>query len=118
MNLGLFIKRKRLEKGLTMEQLGNAIQKNKAFISRLENNKVKSLKSDLVEPLAKALDIPVMALFENFDEKGNSKLKTENITPKQLVFEVKCLLDKTIDLTEQEKQYVINTLDIVCSEEK
>ena len=44
MNLGQFIKQKRLEKSLTMEQLGNAIGKNKAFISRLENNKVKQLK--------------------------------------------------------------------------
>lgn len=118
MNLGQFIKQKRLEKNLTMEQLGNAIGKNKAFISRLENNKVRTLKNDIIEPLANALNIPVIALFEGFDEKGNAKNTTQEVTRQELAFEVKNLLDKTIDLSEQQKQYLLNTLDIICDDEK
>lgn len=118
MNLGQYIKQKRLENGLTMEQLGNAIGKNKAFISRLENNKVKSLKNDLMEPLAVALDIPVISLFKDFDEKGNYNKQSPKITPRELIFEVECLLDKTTGLSDQQKQYVKNTLDIVCFEEE
>lgn len=45
-------------------------------------------------------------------------IEVQKVTPKELVFEVKELLDKTIDLTDQQKQYVLNTLDIICSEEK
>ena len=118
MSLGQFIRQKRLEKNLTMEQLGSAIGKNKAFISRLENNKVKTLKNDIIEPLANALCISVIALFEGFDENGNSKDTVQQVTPKEFVFEVKELLEKTTDLSDQQKQYLLNTLEIVCSEEK
>lgn len=118
MNLGQFIKQKRLEKNLTGEQLGKAIGKNKAFISRLENNKVRTLKNDVIEPLADALGIPVIALFEGFDENGNAKKNVQQVTPREFVYEVKYLLSKTDNLTEQQKQYLLNTLDIICSEEK
>lgn len=118
MNLGQFIRQKRLEKNLTMEQLGNAIGKNKAFISRLENNKVKTLKNDIIEPLSNALCIPVIALFEDFDENGNAKKKAEQVTPREFVYEVKYLLSKTNSLSEQQKQYLLNTLEIICNEEK
>lgn len=118
MNLGQFIKQKRLEKNLTMEQLGNTLGKNKAFISRLENNKVKTLKNDLIEPLADALDIPVIALFEGFDENGNHNKEITEVTKDTFVNEVKFLLSKTSDLTEQQKQYVLNTLEIVCNSEE
>ena len=118
MNLGQFIKQKRLEKNLTMEQLGNMIGKNKAFISRLENNKVKTLKNDIIEPLANALSIPVIALFEGFDENGNKKDNVEEVTPQEFVFEVKELLSKTTNLTEQQKQHLMHTLEFICSEDK
>lgn len=118
MNLGQFIKQKRLEKNLTMEQLGNSIGKNKAFISRLENNKVKTLKNDIIEPLASALGIPVIALFEGFDENGNKKDNIEQVTPKEFVYEVKELLGKTTNLSEQQKQHLLHTLEFICNEEK
>jgi transcriptional regulator with XRE-family HTH domain len=118
MNLGQFIKQKRLEKNLTMEQLGNSIGKNKAFISRLENNKVKTLKNDVIEPLATALGVPVIALFEGFDENGNKKDNVEQVSPREFVYEVKELLDKTINLTEQQKQHLLHTLEFVCTEEE
>ena len=117
MNLGQFIKQKRLEKNLSMEQLGNAIGKNKAFISRLENNKVKTLKNDIIEPLANALGIPVIALFEGFDENGNKKNNVEQVTPKEFVYEVKELLGKTTNLTEQQKKHLMHTLEFICSED-
>lgn len=117
MNLGQFIKQKRLEKNLTMEQLGNAIGKNKAFISRLENNKVKTLKNDIIEPLANALGIPVIALFEGFDENGYKKDNIEEISSKEFVYEVKELLSKTTSLTEQQKQHLMHTLEFICSDE-
>ena len=118
MNLGQFIKQKRLEKGLTTEQLGTAINKNKAFISRLENNKVKTLKNDLIEPLADALGIPVIALFKGFDENGNANKDVTELSKDKFANEVKFLLDKTNVLSEQEKQYLLNTLEFICSDEE
>lgn len=118
MNLGQFIKKKRLEKNLTAEQVGNAIGKNKAFISRLENNKVKTLKHDLIEPLANVLGIPVIALFEGFDANGNAKPTCTEISKEDFYKEVKFLLSKTEDLSEQQKQYLLNTLEIICDDIK
>lgn len=118
MNLGQFIKQKRLEKGLTTEQLGNAINKNKAFISRLENNKVKTLKNDLIEPLADALGIPVIALFKGFDENGNANEEVTELSKDEFANEVKFLLDKTNVLSEQEKQHLLNTLTFICNDEE
>ena len=67
LNLGEFIKKKRLEKNLTMQQLADMIGKHKSFIFKLENNQVKSLKHEMIEPLAKALDVPVIEMFNGFD---------------------------------------------------
>lgn len=118
MNLGQFIKHKRIEKNLTTEQLGNAIGKNKAFISRLENNKVRTLKHDLIEPLANVLGIPVIALFEGFDANGNPKNNCTEISKEDFYKEVKHLLSKTGNLSEQQKQYLMNTLEIICDDKK
>lgn len=115
MNLGQFIKQKRLENNLTMEQLGNKIGKNKAFISRLENNKVKTLKSDAIEPLANALGIDVIDLFDGFDENGNKSSFATEVTPEEFANEVRKLLSKTTNLTEQQKQHLLNTLDFICN---
>ena len=45
-------------------------------------------------------------------------IETEQVTSKEFVYEVKNLLDKTSDLTDQQKQYLLNTLDIICDDEK
>lgn len=118
MNLGAYIKQKRLEKNLTMEQLGDAIGKNKTFISRLENNKVKTLKNDIIEPLASVLGIPIISLFENFDETGNKIDSVDKITPEEFLFEVKTLMNKTTNLSEQEKEHLLSTLNFICSDDK
>lgn len=117
MNLGQFIKQKRLEKNMTMEQLGKTIGKNKVFIHRLEKNKVKTLKDDTIVPLANALGIPVMALFDGWDLDGN-KIETEQITADEFKNEVSSLLNKTTNLSEQEKTLLMQTLNLICSDKK
>lgn len=118
MHLGDLIRQKRLEKNLTMEQLGNKIGKNKSVISKLENGKIKSLKSELIEPLAYALDIEVIDLFKGFDADGISikDYKLEKISSEDFVNEVTGLLNKTDDLSEQQKDYILNTLKFICSD--
>lgn len=118
MNLGQFIRQKRLEKGFTMEQLGEQIGKNKAFISRLESNKVKTLKNDVMEPLATALGVPIISLFKDFDDKGFSKVEFEQVSPKEFANEVISLLNKTSNISNQEKALVIQTLNVICSDKE
>lgn len=117
MNLGQFIKKRREEKNMSQEQLANLIGKNKNFISRLENNKVKSLKDNMIEPLAEALSVPIWALFDGFDETGK-KIEYEKISKEDFLAEVTLLLNKTENLTDQQKQYLLSNLEFICSDEK
>ena len=45
-------------------------------------------------------------------------IETEQVTTEQFATEVKHLLSKANNLTEQQKQYLLNTLEIVCNEDK
>ena len=134
MHLGNFIKQKRLEKNLTMEQLGNMIGKHKSFISKLESNKIKSLKNDSIKLLAEALDVPIVDLFKGFDADGISikDYKIEKISSEDFVTEVLGLLGETLTedqknqvlgllnerLTEQQVDYVSNIINPTNSDEK
>lgn len=117
MDLGQFIKKRREEKNMSQEQLATLIGKNKNFISRLENNKVKSLKDNMIEPLAEALSVPIWALFDGFDENGN-KVEYEQITPEEFLSTVKTLLDKTENLTTEDKKHAISNLEYICLKDK
>lgn len=114
MNLGQFIKQKRLENNLTMEELGEKIGKNKVYISRLENNKVKTLKHDLILPLCDALGIKPTDLFENFDEFGNY----EEVTPNDFMKEVFDLLDKVNNISEKEKDKIKADIKYICGDDE
>lgn len=114
MNLGQFVKLKRIEQNMTMDELGKRIGKSKTFISRLENNKVKTLKHDYIEPLANALNVPVGALFKNFDETG---YEVKEVTAKEFAQEVVSLLGQTTGINEQEKALLLQTLKLICSDE-
>lgn len=117
MNLGQFIKERRKEIGLTLEQLGKKVGVSKMTISRWESGEIKNMKSDKLEKLANALGIPVIALFDGWDENGN-KIESEQVTPQEFKQEVTSLLNKTINLSEQQKQYLLNTLDLLLSSDK
>ena len=114
MNLGQKIRAQRKLKKMTQEQLGKSIGVSKMTISKYERNIVDNMGREKVIALSKILDIPIVDFLESSDENKNF----EQVTPKEFVNEVKSLLEKTTDLSEQQKQYLLNTLDIVCNEEK
>lgn len=114
MNLGQFIKQKRLEKNMTLEQLATAIGKNKTYVSRIENNKVKSLKDDVLLPLAEALGVSVMSFFDGFDENGN-KIEKDILSLEEFMKDVTVSLNKTNDLNDEEKALILHTLNVLCS---
>lgn len=118
MNIGDFIKQKRLENNLTLEQLGKRVGVSKMTVLRWESGEIKNIKSDKIEKLANALGIPVIALFEGFDENGNAKNNVEQVTPEELANEVRNLLFKTNSLSEQQKQHLLHTLEFICNDKK
>lgn len=64
MTTGEYIREKRKSLGLTAEELGQMIGKNRATIYRYENNTIDKLPSDILIPLAKALDVSPIDLIQ------------------------------------------------------
>ena len=56
MNTGDRIKQRRLELGLTADDLAQKIGKSRATIYRYENGDIENMPTPILEPLAKALD--------------------------------------------------------------
>lgn len=57
MNLGERIKKTRLSRGLTLNELAERIGKTEATIQRYESGNIKNLKNDTIEELANALNV-------------------------------------------------------------
>lgn len=117
MNLGQFIKQKRKEQNLTLKQVARFVGVSEMTVSRWERNEIKNMKSDKIAALANILGIPVMALFDGWDLDGN-KIETEQVTKQEFAKEVTSLLNKTDGLNEQEKALFIQTLNVICSDDK
>lgn len=56
-SLGEFIKNRRLDLNLTLDQLALLVGSTKSYLSRLENNRIKHPNTDLLKKLSKQLDI-------------------------------------------------------------
>lgn len=115
MNLGQLLRKKRKQKSLTQSEVGKIIGVSTNTISKYERNIIDNMGREKIIALSKLLDIPTIVFIEAV---GNEDRRFEQITPKEFTDEVKNLLDKTIDLTEQQKQHLISTLELFCSDDK
>lgn len=77
MNIGQKIKARRLALGLSADELGQLIGKNRATIYRYENNDIENLPTTALEPLAKALGVSPSYLmgWNNSDDVDLTKIK-------------------------------------------
>ena len=57
MNIGQRIKMRRKELGMSVDRLAELINKNRATIYRYEKNEIENMPYDVIEPLAKVLDV-------------------------------------------------------------
>lgn len=115
MDLGSLLRQKRKEKGLTLEQVGNAIGVSKNTVSKYERNMIANMGNQKRLALAKLLDIPPALFIEAVD---SIETQSEQITAREFQFEVKELLSKTNNISEQEKALLVQTLEFVCSDKK
>lgn len=63
MTVGRKIKQRRKEMGISAEELGKRIGKNRATVFRYENGDIEKLPIDVLEPIAKALSTTPQALM-------------------------------------------------------
>lgn len=113
MNIGQKIRQQRKLKKMTQEQLGDAIGVSKMAISKYERNIVDNMGREKVMALSKILDIPIVEFLESSDEERI----VEQVSPEEFANEVRMLLEKTNNLTEQQKQHLLNTLEFICNED-
>ena len=115
MNLGNLLRQKRKEKGLTLEEVGKIIGVSKNTVSKYERNMIANIGRSKVIALSKLLGIPTVTFIEAIDEIEKNE---KQLTPRKLEYEVKELVNNTIDLSGQEKALLIQTLEFVCADKE
>lgn len=80
MELGTIIRNRRLELGLTLEKVGEAVGVGKSTVRKWESGQIKDMRRDKISALSKVLRIsPVVFIFDdeseynNFDNHGVTK---------------------------------------------
>lgn len=82
MNIGQKIKTLRKKNLLTVDELAQLINKDRATIYRYERGNIKSIPYDIVNSLAKALGVSTTYFYENTDSQQNdSDLDTFSSQP-------------------------------------
>ena len=109
-DIGQLLKQKRKEKGLTLEQAGKLIGVSKVTYRDYELNNIKSARMDKMKAIADFLELSPEDLFNNE--------KLEEISKKEFAKEVSTLLNKTNNISDQEKALLIQTLNVICSDKK
>lgn len=115
-NIGQLIKNRRLELGLTQQELADKVgYKTKGSIQKLENTRDMPIKK--LKPIAEALDIDVKVLL-GWDEEEKAEPSIENAAILADLMHDARLLDhvkKIIDLDENKKETLYNYIDFLSS---
>lgn len=69
MNIGEIIKKARIEKGYTQEELGEMVGVKKSAVAKWENGRVSEIKRSNLKKLADALGIKPTSLLNEIEEK-------------------------------------------------
>ena len=111
MNIGEKIKKARIEKGYTQEELGKLIGVQKSAVAKYEKGRVVNIKRSVLAKIAKVLDIPPVELVSDIEEKP---VETANrladwylgLEMKETDSETKVLLEGYSQLNEQKQAQV------------
>lgn len=102
------IRNRRIELGLSVDDLAQLLQKNRATVYRYESNYIKSYSPDVIESLAKALQT-TPAYFYGYNEDSESS----DIDP-----EIHIVSGMMETMTKEQKQQVIDLVRILIKNQK
>ena len=71
-NIGLLIKQKRLDMGMTLDELAKRIGVSTATVSRWETGKIEDMKRSRIKALSDTLEIPIHVIM-GWDEPKETK---------------------------------------------
>lgn len=89
MEIGQKIKKARIERGLTQQELGDLVGVQKSAIAKYENGRVVNIKRSTLQKIAKALNIRPSELIFNESPKEAADLHVKIITDFELMEVIK-----------------------------
>jgi transcriptional regulator with XRE-family HTH domain len=84
MNIGEVIKQKRLEKGLSLEEVGRLVGVGKSTVRKWENGIIQNMRRDKIAKISSALDIPLGVLMGWISSEEAQSKPTRESTSKAL----------------------------------
>jgi transcriptional regulator with XRE-family HTH domain len=115
--IGKLINKKRLELGLTLEEVGNAVGVSKSTVKKWEDGYISNMKRDKISELAKILHLDPVSLITG-EENVNSN-KKEPIKPTVTDEDIKFALFNGADgVTDEMYEEVKNFADFVKNRKK
>ncbi len=107
MDMSKRIKELRLEKGLTLEQVGNVVGVGKSTVRKWETGMIANMKRDKIASLSKALGVSPSYLLGYTNERESQPTKEEAH-----------LISLIEQLTEEEVEELSNFIDFLISKRK
>lgn len=89
MEIGQKIKKARLERGLTQQELGDLVGVQKSAIAKYENGRVVNIKRSTLQKIAKALNIRPSELIFTESPKDTADLHVRMLTDFELMETIK-----------------------------
>ena len=111
MTVGEKIKKLRLERGLTQEELGDVLGVKKAAVQKYESGQVQNLKQSTIKKLCEVFNkYPDYFIFDDFDNDLEAQLRKEvefvQIIEKKYGKEVVGIFEIVIELNDDSKKKV------------
>lgn len=104
MTIGEKIKKARLEKGYTQEELGKLIGVQKSAVAKYEKGKVVNIKRSVLKKISMVLDIPPVELVSDIEEKEKP------INEDGLSENMKALIDFAKSVPEDKAELVLRVM--------
>ena len=105
MEIGQKIKKARLERGLTQQELGDIVGVQKSAIAKYENGRVVNIKRSTLQKIAKALNMRPSELIFTESPRDSADLHVRIITDMELMDAI-----KDYYLLSEEKQRMVRDL--------
>ena len=111
MTTGEKIKARRLELGMTMDDLGNAIGVQRSAINKYEKDKI-NLKASTLAAIAKALGVsPVSLLSDDEVDEDQQRLEALHQNPR-----LGLLFDRSRKMTHEDVEFMLQMADRILKE--
>lgn len=110
MTIGEKIRARRLELGMTTEELGRLIGVQRSAITKYEKGRV-DLKGKQIQEIAKALDVPPVSLLSDDEDIDQERLEALHQNP-----QLGLLFDRTRKMSSADVEFMLQFADRILKE--